>query len=146
MILIWYLLTKKGNKDVKLITRDTDYAVRAVCFIAGHEGKPVSVEGMVKSLKIPRAFLRKILQTLNNSRILKSFKGKNGGFLLNKTADKIYLKNIMNVFQGPLKINECIFKKQICPNIKTCPLRKRLNKIERFAVSEIDKITIASLL
>ena len=131
---------------MKLITRDTDYAVRAVCFIANHEGEPVSVEDLVKSLKIPRAFLRKLLQVLSNSRILKSFKGKNGGFVLNKTADKIYLKNIMNIFQGPLKINECIFKKRICPNIKTCPLRKRLNKIERYAVSEIDKITILSLL
>ena len=56
---------------MKLITRDTDYAIRALCFIARFKKKIVSVSELVKVLKIPRPFLRKILQTLNKKRILK---------------------------------------------------------------------------
>jgi Rrf2 family protein len=131
---------------LKLITRDTDYAVRAVCHIAKFQDRPVSADELVTSLRIPRAFLRKILQALNKNKILKSFKGKAGGFMLNASIKEIYLTDIMKIFQRWPKINECIFKKRICPNIKTCVLRKKLTKIEKYIFSEISYISMYSLI
>jgi Rrf2 family protein len=131
---------------LKLITRDTDYAVRAVCHIAKFQGRPVSVDELVVSLKIPRAFSRKILQALSKNKILKSFRGKSGGFMLNAPIEEIYLTNIMKIFQKRGKINECIFKKRVCPNIKKCILRKKLIKIEKYIFSEMSHINMYSLL
>ena len=54
MILIWYLYGKEDA--MKLITRDTDYAVRAIAFIAESEKEMVSTDELVKELKIPRPF------------------------------------------------------------------------------------------
>ena len=130
---------------MKLITRDTDYAVRALCRITDYKEQPVSVDELTKSLKIPKAFLRKILQVLSKEKILRSYKGKGGGFILAVSMDKIYLKDLMDIFQGPIKLNECIFKKKICPNIRACPLRKKVTKIERYVFSELKSITLASL-
>ena len=131
---------------MKLITRDTDYALRAVCFIAGHNKKLVSAAQLVKELNIPRPFSRKILQVLNKKGILRSYKGAGGGFLLAKPADKIFLADMIGIFQGPLRINECFLKKMVCPNIKTCALRKRINSIEKHVLSQLESITISSLL
>lgn len=86
---------------MKLITRDTDYAVRALCFIAENKGKIVSVSELVKVLKIPRPFLRKLLQILHRKRILKSFKGRGGGFQLAIPAERIYLVDLIKFFRGP---------------------------------------------
>lgn len=130
---------------MKLITRDTDYAVRAVCYIA-KKGKQASVDELIAETKIPRAFLRKILQQLNKAKLLKSYKGRGGGFSLLRKTKNIYIKDIMKVFQGPLSLNECIFKKQVCPDIKKCPLRKKVTNIEKYVLSEINNITIDSLL
>jgi hypothetical protein len=77
---------------MKLINRDTDYALRAMSFIVKYNKKIVSVAELVKSLKIPQPFLRKILQKLNKQGILKSYKGKDGGFLLAKPANKIFIR------------------------------------------------------
>ena len=131
---------------MKLITRDTDYALRAVCFIAKSKKKIISVSELVKELKIPRPFLRKILQVLNKKGILKSYKGKGGGFILSKPINKIFLVDLIEIFQGPFKLNECFFKKLICPNTKTCALRKKITNIERYVVKELKSFTLTSLI
>jgi len=131
---------------MKLITRDTDYAVRAICFIAGKKPRLVSADELVKNIKIPRPFLRKILQILNRKGILQSHKGKGGGFSLVCSEKKIFLLDIMKAFQGDAKLNECVFKKRVCPNIKTCLLRKKITRIESAVLKELKTITIASLI
>ena len=131
---------------MKLITRDTDYALRAICFIAKSKKKIISVSELVKELKIPRPFLRKLLQVLNKKGILKSHKGQGGGFQLNGPANKIFLVDLIVIFQGPLKLNECFFKKLRCPNINSCSLRKKIEGIENYVVRELKTITINSLL
>ncbi|OGW79951.1 MAG: hypothetical protein A3G33_05085 [Omnitrophica bacterium RIFCSPLOWO2_12_FULL_44_17] len=130
---------------MKLITRDTDYAVRALCYMAKRRDEVVSVTQLVKSLKIPQPFLRKILQTLNQAGILESQKGVGGGFKLARPSGDIYLFDLIRVFQGDFELNECMFKKKLCPNRTTCSLRERLEVIEKYAVSQLEPVTIAEL-
>lgn len=131
---------------MKLLTRNTDYAVRAICAIASHPKEVVTATVLVRELKIPRPFLRKILQILNKKGIVRSAKGSGGGFTLARNVNDIALSDIIEAFQGPLSINECIFKKKICPNKKTCPLRKKITEIESKVETELRSITIGSLL
>ena len=131
---------------MKLITRDTDYAVRALCFFAATKEKRVPVPTLVNKLRIPRPFLRRILQLLNKKGILKSYKGLGGGFELSVNPSRILLVDLIRAFQGPLRLNECIFKKNICPNKNICALREKISAIENRVISELGSITIASLL
>lgn len=131
---------------MKLITRDTDYAINALCFIAECNKRPVSVSELVNRLKMPRPFLRKILQILNKKELLNSYKGQGGGFELALAPNKIFLVDLIEIFQGPIKLNECIFKKRICPRINICPLKEKIDSIKKYVVSELKSITIASLL
>lgn len=131
---------------MKLLTRSTDYAIRAICHMAKNKDRLVSVPELTKALKIPRPFLRKILQILNKERIVRSYKGIGGGFRLARDAREIYLADIINVFQGPLKLNECLLNKELCPGRSNCPLKKRIDKIEKFVISEVRSITIKDLM
>jgi len=131
---------------MKLITRDTDYAVRALCFIADRAEEMVSVDDLVEGLKMPRPFLRKILQLLNKNGILRSYKGQGGGFKIAVPVARISIVDLIEIFQGALKINECFFKKRRCPNINICKLRKKIGGIEKNVLAELKSITIADLL
>jgi Rrf2 family protein len=131
---------------MKLITRDTDYALRAICFMAKTKEKVLSVGDLVRALKVPRPFLRKILQVLNKKGILKSYKGLGGGFKLAMPASRIFLVDLIEIFQGPFKLNECLLRKIACPSTKTCALRKKINRIESYVIKQLRSITIASLL
>ena len=140
MGLRWYHLI------MKMLTRNTDYAVRAMCYMAKKGRGVISVTELVTSLKIPRPFLRKILQAMTKKGLVKSYKGIGGGFKLGRSPDRIFLVDLIEVFQGPMSINECIFKKRACPNISECPLKKRIDSIERKVEAELRTITIGSLL
>ena len=131
---------------MKLITRDTDYAMRALCVMAKQRGKVISVEEVVYETEIPRPFLRKILQILNKKRVIRSYKGKNGGFMLSKNPNSISIADIINVFQGTVNLSEHVFKKGQCPRMQKCNLKKRLDKIEVMVRRELHIITIASLM
>ncbi len=131
---------------MKLITRDTDYAVRALAYIANSGKKLVTSSELVGELAIPRPFLRKILQTLNRASILKSYKGQGGGFALRMRPQEIRLKELIRIFQGPVEISQCLFKKKICPNRSSCLLRSKIGNIERKVLKELEGITLASLI
>lgn len=130
---------------MKLITRDTDYAVRALSFIANHKKAAVPVSELVAKLNIPRPFLRKIMQELQKSGILNSAKGAGGGFTLKKDPEKIYLADLMEIFQGAVEMNKCIFNKRICPNRSSCVLRAKVGLIEDRVINSLKSINIAQL-
>ena len=131
---------------MKLITRNTDYAIRAIIYMAGKdEGLTTAIE-LVRSLKIPRHFLRSILQELSRKKFVKSYKGVGGGFKLLKGPSSIYVKDVAEAFQGAFSLNECFLGKSVCPNRGHCALKKKIDDIERHVVSKISSITIADLL
>jgi len=130
---------------MKLITRNTDYAIRVLILMA-KEKRLFSVRKLSLKLKMPHAFLRRILQILHKKNILKGYKGKGGGFLLEKKPKEIKILELIRIFQGELKLNECLFKKSLCPNVKKCPLKRKLDRIERCVISKIKEIDLESLM
>lgn len=129
---------------MKLITRNTDYALRALCFMS-RKKDIVTVDLLVKKLGVPRPFMRKILQQLNKAEVLESTKGQGGGFDLRGSPERIYLVDIMRIFQGQVGLNGCFLKKNVCPNKGKCLLRKKLRSIEEEVLKQLREITIASL-
>lgn len=130
---------------MKLITRNTDYALRAICYISKQKDL-VSVDELVKQLGVPRPFMRKILQRLNREKILESYKGQGGGFRLIVLPKKINVIQIMGIFQKEVGLSECFLKKNICPNRGKCILRKKIQIIENSVLGQLKKINIAALI
>jgi len=130
---------------MKFITRNTDYGLRAICYIAKQK-KIVTVTELVRTLGVPRPFMRKILQRLSKEKVLESFKGQAGGFKLKILPGNIFVIQIMRIFQGPVRLNGCFLKKNICPNKSRCALRKKIQFIENSALKQLGQINIASLL
>ena len=131
---------------MNLIARSTDYSIRALCYIVKSNKDIVSVKELVESLEMPGPFLRKVLQELSRKGILRSHKGKNGGFILATRPEKIYISKLIEIFQGPIKLQEHTFRKKICPEIKSCVLKKKIDEIEKYTISRLSSLSIASLL
>ena len=131
---------------MKLITRDTDYGIRALCYMAKQKKKVFSVKDLVKESKIPKPFLRKILQRLNKKGFLKSTRGKGGGFVLVRKAQTIRVAEVIEAFQGKISLSEHTFIKKLCPHIKVCSLKKVLDGIEKYALKALNSIAIKDLI
>lgn len=130
---------------MKILNRDTDYAVRALVYMAKSPKQIVSVKALVEDLHMPRAFSRRLLQILSREYILRSSKGQGGGFELRVLPKEIRLLDLVKIFQKRFIETKCIFKKKTCPDVKTCLLRNIMQGIEKEILKELANVTIADL-
>jgi Rrf2 family protein len=130
---------------MKLITKETDYALRALLNLA-REGGYLSSRRIADKEGIPLHFLRRILQTLIKAGLIESKEGARGGVRLKARPGDIRLTDVIEIFQGRIQFSECIFRKKICTNHATCVIRKRIERIESKVADELGNTTVANLL
>ena len=131
---------------MKLVTQNIHYAIKSLLYFAQCPEKVICVNDLVRTLNMRRAFLRRILQTLSKQEILKSLKGKNGGFILNIKPDKLRIIDIVNVFHKEAGIIDCLLDKDICLYPKKCLLMREIKRIECQLNDKLRQLTIAKLL
>ena len=128
---------------MKLVTQETDHALAALCYMAGDKFSGcISARDLAEALDAPYGFLRKILRSLASHGIVSSLKGKGGGFRLLVSPADISVYKVMEIFQGPLRVAECVTKTRVCSRKKTCPLCSPLNELGVRLSKELDGITI----
>ena len=134
---------------MRFITRDVDYAIRSLIFMCRalreKDKRIITVDNIVSEEKLPRVFLRRILQKLADKRILLSYKGKSGGFSFRIQPSKISFADIIKVFQGKIDLTNCFLKEKTCPNVSTCNVRKKIKTINAHVTRDLEKITIQGL-
>jgi Rrf2 family transcriptional regulator, cysteine metabolism repressor len=131
---------------MQLLTRESDYALRALLYMGQSKKSTMSVTELIEKLKMPKAFMRKILQKLEKAGFLISKKGNKGGFTLKKKSEAIFIIDVMKAFQGKVSLLNCVLKSKICPSKKSCPLRKKIMSIEEKVILELGSVTLAGLL
>ena len=131
---------------MKLITKDTGYALRILLYMSQYRCRSVSVKQIVKNVGVPYAFTRRICRILSDKKILFSRRGKGGGFMLCRNPGSISIKEIIEIFQGDISFLDCFIKGDPCFRIKKCTVRKRLKIIEKQVKNNLKKITIKELL
>ena len=130
---------------MKLITRDTDYAIRALAYMSGFKRGRISVPELVAGTKIPCPFLRKIMQILGKKGFVRSYKGIGGGFTLRRAPERISLIGLIEAIQGRIGLNECFFKKIACPRKKECLLKKKIDSLEAYIIKELKALTLKDI-
>jgi Rrf2 family protein len=129
-----------------LVTRETDYAVRTVMFLAKEPDRIANASEIAHAMHIPKSFLAKILQRLVRSRILLSLRGARGGFQLARNTSEISLLSIMEAIQGQACINVCAIDSKRCKLSSTCAVHPVWTGIRADVEKKLQQQTIAELL
>ena len=95
------------------ITLESDYALRIVSALASHEDK-IDAKTLSDEVSVTLRFTLKILHKLVQGKLVKSFKGVNGGYKLNKSPDEITLKSVIELIDGPIAISRCLESQEGC--------------------------------
>ncbi len=127
------------------ITREADYALRIVAMIA-EEGRQIEAKVIAEKNEIPYRFTLKILRKIVQSGIIKSYRGVNGGYVLNKAPSEITLKDVIEVIDGKIAINKCMEESGICKNDGVCRIQKQLYRVQKILSDELGKITFEDVL
>ena len=80
-----------------------EYAVRAMIQLAtADEGAVVKTDDLAKAQGIPPQFLVDILSDLRTDRLVRSHRGRDGGYALARPAAEISLADVLRCIDGPL--------------------------------------------
>jgi len=131
---------------MKLLTKESDYAIRALLVLASNPEETISSKTIAEMEKIPLQFLRRILQTLTKAGMITTREGVNGGVRLAVKAEDIPLSKIITLYQGEIQFTECLFRKKVCHNRANCVLRHRIMAIENSVANELSVVSIGTLI
>jgi Rrf2 family protein len=106
------------------ITRQADYAIRAVLYISKlGTNQRAATRQIAQEQNIPPSFLAKIISQLSIAGLLQTTRGARGGVMLAKTAEAITLLDIVEAIDGPIELNECVHDVNACNFGQACPLQ-----------------------
>ncbi len=90
-------------RGVKLSVK-SDYAARAVLSLARNhsKGRVMKVEDLAAENGIPANYLVQILIELKSRNIVRSVRGKEGGYLLARLPSEITLGQVLRCIHGPI--------------------------------------------
>lgn len=121
----------------------SDYAARAVLGLARshHTKASVRVEDLASSQGIPANYLVQILIELKSKQIVKSQRGKEGGYLLARAPAEITLGDVIRCMHGQVFDSPALTDAQCAPELKSAWL-----KLQTVLDKTADSITFQALM
>jgi Rrf2 family protein len=134
-----------------MLTMKTKYALRALAVLANAaDGGPVLIGDIAAQEAIPLKFLQLILRELRQHGLLRSRKGRGGGYSLAKPAADISIAALLRIVDGPIAPVPCLSKTRYarCEGCKTedsCGIRLMLMSVHEGTVRMLERMTLADL-
>ena len=126
-------------------SKKCEYGLQAVLYLAATDEDYIcSSEEISNKLLIPREFTSKILQSLTESKIIESRKGKAGGFKLAKKANELKLIDVVIAIDGDEIFNNCVMGFTNCTKDKKCMLHDEWQGILNNAMNMLSRDTLDS--
>ncbi len=128
-------------------SKTTEYAIRALVQVAvsNHEGRRPGFKEIAESIDAPVQFTAKILQTLSRALLLKSVRGRGGGFYFDPESEELKLAQVIRVLEGEKYFSGCVVGLPRCDENHPCPLHNEFYLIRNQLVELSQKETIQGL-
>ena len=113
-----------------IFSKKCEYGLQAVLYLAAQKDREViPAEEIANKLSIPKEFVSKILQSLTESGIVVSRKGKSGGFAIAKDPKRIKLIDIVGAIDGLSMFSSCVLGFPNCNPDNPCPLHDKWGEL-----------------
>lgn len=124
------------------ITRQADYAVRAVLYLAKiGEDRRAATNRIAQEQQIPPSFLAKIVSQLSVAGLLQTSRGARGGVSLARAPQDISVLEVVEAIDGPILLNECVANQGACAFGDTCPLHSLWSETQAELVKRLKSTT-----
>jgi len=128
------------------INRQTDYAIRVVLALSKKPmGARIPTSEIKSEMLIPPAFLQRIVATLAGNDFITTHPGRDGGIMLARQPEEITLLQVVEVFEGPITLSDCVADVHTCPFGPTCPVNRRWGRLRDLIRAELTSVTFADL-
>jgi Rrf2 family protein len=140
-----YLLMKVSKRG--------EYALRALIDLGMAHGSGrelLQVREIAAYENIPIKFLEQIFMQLKQAGLVKTRRGKKGGYALAKPADAVAIGQVVRLIDGPLAPIGCVsqtaYEKCSCPDEAHCGLRLIMLDVRNAIAGILDSFTLSQII
>ena len=132
-----------------MISQKAKYALRAlVALVKAPPEASLMISEIARDQAIPKKFLEQILLELKRHGIVMSRRGRLGGYVLLKPANKITFGEVLRLIDGPIAPLPCLSKIAYrrcadCSDEGTCEIRHVFQRVTLATREVLDHTTLA---
>ncbi len=123
------------------------YALRLMLDLAMHaSGDPIRLKDVARRQDISEKYLEQIISVLNKAGYVRSIRGPQGGYVLQKNPEEYTVGMILRLTEGSLCPVECVEEKgKFCAREKDCTTRILWQKLNDAINGVVDTVTLEDL-
>ena len=132
-----------------MISQKAKYALRALVALARAENdKSLLISDIAEAYEIPKKFLEQILLVLKHHGLVRSKRGKFGGYMLLKRPEDITFGRVLRIVDGPIAPLPCLSKIAYrrcddCRSESACEIRRVFAVVADSTRHILDNSTLA---
>lgn len=127
-------------------SKSTDLALHGLWQLASKEQKHLLVSEMAGAQKVSETYLAKVFQKLVRRGLVRSTRGKKGGFSLARIPEKIRVADVVRAIEANEPLYDCLGPSRGCKGRDNCGLRGLFFEVEQKLYSLLEKTTLADLM
>ena len=128
-----------------MISQTAEYALRAIVYLADQVGQPRTVMQIAEATQVPAGYLAKVMQGLSRAKLVKSQRGLNGGFTLERDPHALSVLEVVNVVDPIRRYPECPLGIR-SHGRQLCPLHRQLDDAAQTVEKAFGNTMVAELL
>ncbi len=129
-----------------IFSSPTEYAIRGLSeMVIRGDGQRMMLDDLIAGTNLPRDFMAKVFQKLVHAGILRSAKGRGGGFTLARQPHQITLMDISEAIDGPQTMDRCVVGLEKCNDHMPCPQHDLYKPIRQRLKDYMNTTTLADL-
>ncbi|MEE4452926.1 Rrf2 family transcriptional regulator [Novosphingobium resinovorum] len=132
-----------------MLSNKSKYGLKALMYLTGAEG-PLLANDIAVANTIPRKFLDVILLELSRAGFVTGKKGRGGGYVLARPAERISVGQVIRVLEGSFAPIACTSRTDYkacadCPDEAACRIRDLMLDVRDQMSMVLDNTSIAAL-
>ncbi|MCB0805165.1 MAG: Rrf2 family transcriptional regulator [Bacteroidales bacterium] len=107
-----------------MLVKRTEYAIRALISVAirNRKGERPGFKDVAALIGAPKPFTAKILQEMTKRGLIKSIRGRGGGFFFDSPPESLTLYQVIKSMEGLSFFTKCAFGFNECSDEHPCPI------------------------
>ena len=112
-----------------------------------HSGSKITGAVLAEHELLPERFLLKIMRSLIAAGIMKSFRGVDGGFALNRSPQEISLLDVIRAVEGDAYLQRCLYDVGSCSKSCKghCAINEAMGVIQHQFVNQLEAVYFKNL-
>lgn len=123
------------------------YAIRLMLDLAENDaGAPIRLKDVAKRQEISEKYLEQIISILNKAGYVRSVRGPQGGYLLQRSPEEYTVGMVLRLTEGSLTAVDCKEGSGPCSREEGCAARLLWKKLDDAVSGVVDHVTLADML